>query len=215
MTLGEKIREIRTKKGYSLRKLSKKIGSASHSYISEIERGEKNPSLNMLSDIAQALGVSTAYLLDVYDKEKTGSEKFKINERTGEISKEEMVSVPIVGDVAAGEPALADEYIEGYKEMPAKDVDNGEHFLLRISGDSMINAGIHENDLVLIKRQNEVEAGQIAVVIVDGENATLKRVYYNDDSILLQPENPKYQPTNLNNKEVKIVGRAIEVIHKL
>jgi len=214
MTLGEKIRELRTKKGYSLRKLSKIVGSASHSYIAAIERGENNPSLNILSDIANALGVSTAYLLDIYDKEKSGNEKFKIDEHSGEISKEEMISVPIVGDVAAGKPILADEHIEGYRQMPAKDI-NGECFLLKIKGDSMINAGIHENDLVLIRQQAKVETGDIAAVMIDNENATLKRVYFHDNSVLLQSENSKYKPMNINNERVKIIGKAIEVIHKL
>lgn len=222
MTLGEKIRELRKEKGYSLRELAKLAGSASHSYIAAVERGEYDPSLKIVKDIARALNVPTAYLLDIYDQDHSGYDKFKIKEVRESQSKyivseekTDMVKIPILGHIAAGDPILAEEHIEGYRLMPASEVSNGEYFLLKVGGDSMINAGIHDGDLVLIRKQPVCETGDIAAVIVDGENATLKRVYHNNGKLLLQPENPKYKPIMVDNEEVRIVGKAIEVIHKL
>lgn len=216
MTLGEKIRELRKEKGYSLRELAKLAGSASHSYIAAIERGEYDPSLKIVKDIARALNVPTAYLLDIYDQDHSGYDKFKIKENQDMLDNQtNMVKVPILGHIAAGAPILAEEHIEGFKLMPESEVSNGEYFLLKVTGDSMINAGIHDGDLVLIRKQPVCETGEIAAVIVDGENATLKRVYHNNGKLLLQPENPKYKPIMVDNEEVRIVGKAIEVIHKL
>lgn len=216
MTLGEKIRELRKEKGYSLRELAKLAGSASHSYIAAIERGEYDPSLKIVKDIARALNVPTAYLLDIYDQDHSGYDKFKIKENQDMLDNQtNMVKVPILGHIAAGAPILAEEHIEGFKLMPESEVSNGEYFLLKVTGDSMINAGIHDGNLVLIRKQPVCETGEIAAVIVDGENATLKRVYHNNGKLLLQPENPKYKPIMVDNEEVRIVGKAIEVIHKL
>lgn len=216
MTLGEKIRELRKEKGYSLRELAKLAGSTSHSYIAAIERGEYDPSLKIVKDIARALNVPTAYLLDIYDQDHSGYDKFKIKENQDMLDNQtNMVKVPILGHIAAGAPILAEEHIEGFKLMPESEVSNGEYFLLKVTGDSMINAGIHDGNLVLIRKQPVCETGEIAAVIVDGENATLKRVYHNNGKLLLQPENPKYKPIMVDNEEVRIVGKAIEVIHKL
>ena len=117
------------------------------------------------------------------------------------------VSIPIVGVVNCGVPLLAEDNIEGYHETPIDDITTGEtYFWLRAKGDSMMNIGIHEGDLLLIRQQNDVDSGDIAVVSVNGNDATLKRVIKKENAIVLQPENSAY--------EMKIfVGKEMEEVH--
>lgn len=116
--------------------------------------------------------------------------------------------VPLLGTIACGEPILASENIENQVEIP-------EHihadFALRCKGDSMINARIHDGDIVYIRQQPEVNNGEIAAVLI-GEEATLKRVYVHDDHIVLQPENPAYAPLVYfgdSMSDVRILGKAV------
>lgn len=117
------------------------------------------------------------------------------------------ISIPIVGAVNCGMPLLAEDNIEGYHETSADDITTGEiYFWLRAKGDSMTNIGIHEGDLLLIRQQNDVDSGDIAVVSINGDDATLKRVIKKENAIVLQPENPAY--------EMKIfVGKEMEGVH--
>jgi repressor LexA len=98
--------------------------------------------------------------------------------------------IPVVGTIAAGQPLYAEENIVGY-ECVQKDQDID--FCLIVKGDSMINAGIHDGDIVFIRKQSDVENGEIAAVIIDGQEATLKRVYKTGDAVILRSENPKYE----------------------
>lgn len=125
---------------------------------------------------------------------------------------------PIVGSIPAGYPALAFEDIEGYASIPYADVEN--YFFLRVKGDSMINANIHTGDLVLIRKQECAEDGQIVAARVNGDEATLKRYKRQGDTVLLLPENPLYDPQIVPVKEfdigyAQIIGVAIEVRHVL
>lgn len=115
--------------------------------------------------------------------------------------------IPIVGVVSCGIPLLAEDNIEGYYETSLQDITTGEtYFWLRAKGDSMMNVGIHDGDLLLIRQQNDVDSGDIAVVAINGDNATLKRVIKKENAIILQPENPAY--------ETKIfVGEEMALVH--
>lgn len=116
--------------------------------------------------------------------------------------------VPRIGTIACGEPILAEENIEGYEEVPSNIHCD---FTLRCKGDSMINARIFDGDLVYIRQQDEVESGEIAAVLIDGNEATLKRVRIFDDHIILEPENPTHKPLVFWEDEmnrVKIIGKA-------
>ncbi|WP_432199274.1 transcriptional repressor LexA [Anoxybacillus gonensis] len=122
--------------------------------------------------------------------------------------------LPIVGAVSCGNGMLAYQEIEGYEEVPTSWLNGGEYFFLRAKGDSMINARIMDGDLLLIRRQDDVENGEIAAVLIDGE-AVLKRVYKTNGTIILQSENPKYQPIVLqkdNMKDVRIIGKLKKVV---
>lgn len=125
------------------------------------------------------------------------------------------VSVPLVGAVNCGTPLLAIENIEGYIETPAEDIHSGEtYFWLRAKGDSMVNLGIHEGDLLLIRKQEDVDSGDIAVVAINGDEATLKRVIKKDNALVLQPENPNYETKIFVGEEMESVmirGRLMKL----
>ena len=121
--------------------------------------------------------------------------------------------VPVVGRVPAGQPALAVEDIEDYILVPRELAVGGEFFALRVRGESMINAGILSGDYVIIRRQPEVENGEMGVALVYGEAATLKRISDEDDGkVLLQHENDLMDP--IYPDEVQVVGKAVGLFRK-
>ena len=120
--------------------------------------------------------------------------------------RQDIVDIPIVGKVAAGMPILAEQNIEEYFPMPAQFVTGGEHFMLNVKGDSMIEAGIYDGDYILIRRQNTANNGEIVVAMVDGfeSEATVKTFYRESGHIRLQPENASMSPIIVD--DVKILG---------
>lgn len=124
-----------------------------------------------------------------------------------------MVTIPVLGYIAAGKPIFADEHIIDWDLIPrpAHYEKNG-YFALIVKGDSMVGSGIYDGYKVIVKVQSWVEDGEIAVVNVDGENATLKRVKYLDGKIVLMADNPKYDPIIVDNENARIVGKVIQVI---
>lgn len=118
----------------------------------------------------------------------------------------EYANIPIVGSVAAGTPILADENIEGYFPVPINYLKNEDNFMLKIKGNSMINAGILNNDLVLVNPVNVANNGEIIIALID-DSATCKTFYKEDEYIRLQPENDEYEPIFV--RECKILGKVI------
>lgn len=123
-----------------------------------------------------------------------------------------VIQLPLVGKVTAGEPILAIENIEDTITLPYDLVGTEDAFLLRVKGDSMIEAGIFDNDIIIVKRQNVAENGDIVVALIEDE-ATVKRFYKESDHIRLQPENKTMQPIIV--KEVKILGKVIGLIRRM
>ncbi len=119
------------------------------------------------------------------------------------------VEVPILGQVAAGSPLLAEENVLGSILLPSAMMHRGDMFALRVEGDSMIGVGIMEGDLGIFVQQNVAENGQIIVAAVE-EGYTLKRFYREKNRIRLQPENPEYSP--LFTADVRILGRLVHLI---
>ena len=120
-----------------------------------------------------------------------------------------MISLPILGRVTAGQPILAQQNIEDFIDVPAQFVKPGaSQFVLRVKGDSMINAGILDGDLVLVRQQNQAENGEIVVALLEDE-ATVKRFFREDDTIRLQPENPAYAP--IESPDVVVLGKVMAV----
>jgi repressor LexA len=120
--------------------------------------------------------------------------------------------LPVVGSVAAGQPVLAEENIEEYVSVPS--IAGGEEgeYLLRIRGDSMKDAGILEDDLVVVHQQETAQDGEIVVALL-GEEATVKRYFRESDHIRLQPENETMEP--IRSKEVKVLGRVVGLMRSV
>lgn len=181
------------------RELGKKIGKTTAA-INKYETGlVVNLKRKVIADLAQALETPLAYLLGWVDD----LDAVKNLEALPTTKK-----VPIIGKIACGEPRLAFENRDG--EVEVND-DTRADFALRCAGDSMINARIFNGDLVFIRRQDDVENGEIAAVII-GDEATLKRVYKYPNRLELRPENPtfpvlNFEGTRLN--EVRIIGKAV------
>ena len=127
------------------------------------------------------------------------------------IQKEETVDIPIVGDVAAGNPILAIEDIEDYFPIPAHIAKSGEYFMLNIKGDSMIEAGIFDGDLILVKKTNYANHGDIIVALID-DSATVKRLYDKNGQVMLIPENSTMEPIIPDNLE--ILGKVISLFRE-
>lgn len=128
------------------------------------------------------------------------------------IHKSEVVQIPIVGKVTAGQPILAVENIEDSFPVPLDFLDNSMHFMLKVKGDSMINCGILDGDYVLVKQQQTAKNRDIVVALIE-EEATIKRFYREKDYIRLQPENPLLEPILV--KEVTILGLVKGVFRKM
>ena len=131
----------------------------------------------------------------------------------GPISEEEdphANRIPVVGNVAAGSPILAQECIEDYLMFDTQGL-SGEHFALRVRGESMINAGILPGDLVVVHRQQEVRNGEIVVALFEDE-ATVKTYQLKDGHVWLLPENPEYEP--IDGSHAEIIGKVVAVIRR-
>lgn len=122
------------------------------------------------------------------------------------LTRREMANVPIIGRVAAGEPLLAEQNIEDYFPIPVEKLPNNQTFLLKVQGESMINAGIYNKDYLLVEQKNTAENGEIVVALVE-DGATVKRFYKEDGHYRLQPENDTMDPIIVD--EVTIIGKVI------
>ena len=121
-------------------------------------------------------------------------------------------SVPLVGRVTAGQPILAIENIDEYLTLPQSVLGQGKMFSLRVEGESMIDAGIMDGDIVVLRQQDTAENGEIVVAMTDENEATLKRIYYEPDRVRLQPENPTMAPIYVDN--VTVLGKLVALIRQ-
>lgn len=122
------------------------------------------------------------------------------------LTRREMVQVPVIGTVAAGMPILAEENIEDYMPIPVEILPNKEVFMLKVKGESMIEAGIFNNDKVIVAKQETAKNGDMVVALVE-DSATVKTFYKEDGHIRLQPENVSMDPIILD--DVQILGKVI------
>jgi repressor LexA len=123
-----------------------------------------------------------------------------------------VVYVPLVGQVAAGQPLFAEENIEDTLPLPADFTSGGESFLLRVQGDSMVNAGILHGDYVIVRRQSDAVNRDIVVALL-GDEATVKRFYTEGDSVRLQPENDYMEP--ILTRDVHVLGKVVGLLRRL
>lgn len=218
MGFGDYLKQLREKRKFTINQLALRAG-VSNAHISRMERGLRPaPSPEIIERLAKALNADYEEFMRAAgylpDKEKS---HYPI---PGEILIGENAQIPILETIKAGKPILAKENIIGYGNIPKNLADTGEFFFLKVKDDSMMHSRIRSGDMVLAKRQSEVENGQIAVVVVNGEDAALKRVYYGDGILTLQPDNPEYPPQSFTRKQVKdlpveIIGKVVEVRFKL
>lgn len=193
---GDRLRDARKAAGLTQRQLADKI-NVSNTSISNWELCVSTPDPDTIQNLCWALDVQPNYFFDS-----------SFSTIPGVIPMPEMRKIPLIGSIACGKPILADEHIEEYIDIPKHVAAN---FALTCKGDSMINARIYDGDVVYIRQQDTVENGQIAAVLIDGE-ATLKRVKLHPDRIILEPENPMYDPLVYRNEEmnsVRILGKAV------
>ena len=141
-------------------------------------------------------------------RDPTKPRTIEIIDENFNLTRREMVNVPLVGRVAAGEPILAVENIESYFPIPAEYMPNAESFMLKVKGESMINAGIMDGDQILVERCNTARNGEMVVALVE-DSATVKTFYKESDHIRLQPENDTMDPIIVPNCE--IIGKVFGV----
>ena len=125
------------------------------------------------------------------------------------LTRREVVNVPLIGQVAAGQPLLAVENITSYFPIPAEFIPKEEVFMLNVKGESMVNAGIYDGDQIIVKQQATASNGEIVVALVD-DSATVKRFYKENGHIRLQPENDFMEPIIVDSCE--IIGKVIGLI---
>src|SRR5918995_7133329 len=124
-----------------------------------------------------------------------------------------MRDVPVLGRIAAGTPILAAEQVDEFMPLPTELVGDGPVFLLEVKGDSMIDAGIHEGDLVAIHKQPDAQDGEIVACLIDGEEATVKRLQRTEGQVLLHSENPAYEPMAFS-EGVDLIGKVVSVLRR-
>ncbi len=142
-------------------------------------------------------------------RDPTKPRTIQIIDESFNLTRRDMVNVPLVGQVAAGQPLLAVENITGYFPIPAEYLPNEDTFMLNVKGESMVNAGINNGDQIIVAKRNTAENGDIVVALVN-DSATVKRFFKEDNHIRLQPENDTMKPIIVDNCE--IVGKVVGLI---
>ena len=206
MNIGQEIKRLRLENKMTLEQLGDKCG-VGKSTVRKWENGMiKDMRRDKIEKLANALGVSPSHFFEYNTASNSNIDKI------GNIYPIEIHRLPMLGEIACGEPRFTNENRESY-------VDAGTNikadFCLKAKGDSMINARIHDGDIVFIRRQDIVENGEIAAVVVNHDSeATLKRFFYYREraTLILKPENPAYEDLIFQNEElneVHVLGKAI------
>ena len=197
--LGDQMRRYRKQCGYSQKDLASQL-FVTQQAVGKWERGEATPNPETVLKIAKILGITTDQLLgDTATPASTGG-----------------TWVPVLGDVAAGIPIEAVENIVDYEEIDSSMASTGEFFGLRIKGSSM-EPRIRDGEVVIVRRQEDAETSDTAVILVNGDSATVKRIKKDPDgSLWLLPNNPAYDPQHYSPAEiatlpVRIIGKVVEL----
>lgn len=176
--------------------------------LSRYELEQRVPKIDTAVEIAESLGINPLWLqgYNVPMEEQLPSNAIPIDLTSRH-------RIPILGRISAGLPLYAEQNIEGYT---LTDLNGGaEYFALRVNGDSMNAARIEDGDLIIVRRQEEVENGELAVVMVGDDDATVKRFYATNDTVTLMPQstNPKHQPQiyDLKRTKIRVLGRVVKV----
>lgn len=193
------------------------LSGVGKSAISQYLSGKVTPKQDKVYKLAQVLEVDESWLmgLDVPMEKTTANATAEpaLPSGASEYDLSKLHRIPVLGQIAAGLPLYADENVEGYTYTELN--GGAEYFALRVTGDSMNALRINEGDIVIVRRQPEVENGEVAVVLVDGENATLKRFYQTESTITLMPQstNPTHVPQVYDpaKTRVDVLGKVVKV----
>lgn len=215
MDTAGRIFELLDAMGMEQKKFASLVG-VSPQKVSEWKSGKAKSYTKRIPQIAEALGTTTEYLLT-----GNGPKQKKSRVRIGHSSSKGCGAydlgtfhrIPILGRISAGLPLYAEQHIEGYT---LTDLNGGaEYFALRVSGDSMNAARIQDGDILIVRRQEEVENGEVAVVMVGDEDATVKRFYATGSTVTLMPQstNPTHQPQiyDTTTTPIRVIGKVVEV----
>ena len=203
LSLYKNIKAKRQELGLSQEELAKKVGYRDRTSIAKIETGKVDLSQSKIIEFANILGVTPSCLMgwdETTDKPKT---------------KVKAVKIPVLGRVAAGVPIEMIEDVLDYEEITEDMAKHGEYFALKIQGDSM-SPRIWNNDVVIVKQQDDAENGDIVIAAINGDDAVCKRLQKYNDGIALISLNPLYDPIYLkkdeiDGKPVRIIGKVVEL----
>jgi repressor LexA len=205
-TLGRRLRTLMEERNLNYEALGQLLDMKPQT-LNRYVLGQREPKASVAAQMAERLGVDLLWLQG-YDVPRQSSGILPPGESM----------IPILGVIKAGIPELAQQEVLGYASADVP--QPSQYFYLRVSGDSMKNAGIQTGDLVLLHRQEQAENGQIVACIVQREDATLKRFRRQGDWVILQPENTDYEPrilpvSDFSNGNARIVGVAVRLVRNL
>lgn len=205
MFKGNRLKILREEKSLTQMDLGK-IFNISDATINRYEKELRQPDTDTLNKLADFFCVTIDYLLGRTDvRNNSYLSTAYIPAKT--------IDLPILGVIRAGEPLYAEQNLLGYSSIDASLVPSGECFYLRVKGDSMNLSNIIDGQLIIIRRQEEAENGEIALVLVNGEDAAVKKFYKTDNLVTLMPHssNPEHQPRiiNLKNETVTVIGKVV------
>ena len=197
----ELVKKLTEEQNMSMSELSRRVGIAK-SAISRYFNGTRELPLNKIGDFTSVLHTTPDYLLGI----------------DYEPPKPQGLQIPVLGTVAAGIPISAVEDILDYEEVPQSWENQGEFFALKIKGDSM-EPRMESGDVVIVKQQSDASSGDTVIVLVNGDDATCKRLQKTDNGIMLVSTNPKYPPMfysdeDIRTKPVVILGKVVELRQK-
>ena len=206
MDIGKQIKRLRKERKYTQAHLAELLGTKPTT-VASWEQGGNKPLMDKVQKMAIIFNVPISEIVGGEENDTPSNIIYPLSDGL------QRVTIPIIGEIACGDPITAEENIEGYTEETfEKPIPSGNLFALRCKGHSM-EPTIHDGALVTIREQPTVEDGEIAAVLVDGDNeATLKRVKHQGKLIMLMPDNQEYDPIILDkNNPGRIVGKAIHV----
>lgn len=219
MNFAKRLRELRKKYKCTQETLAKALNAAK-STISMYENGNREPDIETIIKIAEFFNVSIEYLLGFENIEDDLSAPDKVfleatKRIRADMSRKKSVKIPVYGRVAAGIPIEAITDIEDYEEITEEMARKGEYAALTIHGDSM-EPKISEGDVVIVRIQDTIETGEIAIVMVNGDEATCKKIKKTPEGIMLISTNPAYEPMFYSNQEIeqlpiRIFGKVVEL----
>lgn len=209
MTIHENIKKRRLELNLSQEELAEMTGYTSRSSIAKIEKGLVDLSQSKITLFAHALKTTPAYLMGWEEDEKQPKKDNSTRPR------KKGVKIPVLGEVVAGVPIEAIEDILDYEEITEEMAAKGEHFALKVKGDSM-EPVFYAEDIVIVRQQPTADSGDIVIALVNGDESTIKKLKLTDGGLMLIPANSAYEPMYYTRKQidtlpVSIIGKVVEL----